>query len=58
MRQEVNRSVVLLGPRRFGKTILIYPAIQDLLDIYGVSGRDILYVSLEIPLYTGLMLEG
>ncbi len=54
---EVNRAVVLLGPRRVGKTILVHHAIQDLLDNHGVSGRDILYASLETPLYTGLSLE-
>lgn len=54
---DVNRAVVLLGPRRVGKTILVYHAIQDLMDRQGVSGRDILYVSLETPIYTGLTLE-
>ena len=55
---EVNRAVVLLGPRRVGKTILVYHNIQNLIDQQGVSGRDILYVSLETPLYTGASLEG
>jgi hypothetical protein len=55
--EGVNRAVVLLGPRRVGKTILVYHAIQELMDQQGVSGRDILYVSLETPLYTGLSLE-
>lgn len=53
---EVNRAVVLLGPRRVGKTILVYHTIQEMMDRGGVSGRDILYVSLETPLYTGLAL--
>lgn len=57
VREEVSRAVVLLGPRRVGKTILVYHAIQDLMDKQGVSGRDIMYVSLETPLYTGLSLE-
>jgi predicted AAA+ superfamily ATPase len=55
--EGVNRAVVLLGPRRVGKTILVYHAIDDLMVRRGVSGRDILYVSLETPLYTGLSLE-
>lgn len=57
VREEVHRAVVLLGPRRVGKTILVYHAIQDFMDRHGVSGRDILYVSLETPIYTGLSLE-
>lgn len=56
--EGVNRAVVLLGPRRVGKTILVYHTIQELMENQGVSGRDILYVSLETPLYTGLSLEG
>ncbi len=54
---EVNRALVLLGSRRVGKTILVYHAIQDLMDRQSVSGRDILYVSLETPMYNGLSLE-
>lgn len=53
----VNRAVVLLGPRRVGKTVLVYHAIQALLD-EGVSGRNILYISLETPIFTGLTLDG
>jgi len=54
---EVNRAVVLLGPRRVGKTIMVYHAIQWLMDEAGISGRDILYLSLETPIYSGLALE-
>jgi predicted AAA+ superfamily ATPase len=54
---DLRRAVVLLGPRRVGKTILAYHAIQALMDEGGISGRDILYVSLETPIYTGLSLE-
>lgn len=55
--EGVNRAVILLGPRRVGKTILVYHTIQDLMENRRVSGRDILYVSLETPLYSGLALE-
>jgi hypothetical protein len=54
---DVNRAVVLLGPRRVGKTILAYHCIQTLLDEGTAVGRDILYLSLETPLFTGLSLE-
>lgn len=54
---EIQRAVVLLGPRRVGKTILVYHTIQEMMDRGGVSGRDILYVTLETPLYTGLSLD-
>lgn len=43
-----QRAVLLLGPRRVGKTIMVFHAIDALLRA-GVAGRDILYVSLETP---------
>lgn len=53
---KVSRAVVLIGPRRVGKTVMLTHAIQDLLD-RGVVGSDILYVSLDTPLYSGRSLE-
>jgi uncharacterized protein len=52
----VRRAVVLLGPRRVGKTVMVYQAVQMLLDA-GVLNTSILYLSLETPVYTGLRLE-
>lgn len=53
---SVNRSVILLGPRRVGKTVMILQVILGLLN-GGTSGSDILYISLDRPLYNGLTLE-
>lgn len=53
---SINRAVVLMGPRRVGKTVMIYHTIKRLLDSK-VSPTNILYVSLETPIYTGLSLE-
>jgi uncharacterized protein len=55
-RRSPRRAVVLMGPRRVGKTVMINQAIQALLD-GGVAGNAILYVSLDTPLYTGLWME-
>ena len=52
----VNRALILLGPRRVGKTVLVFQTIQHLIDS-GVDPREILYVSLETPIFTGLALE-
>lgn len=52
----VHRAVLLMGPRRVGKTILVSHAIHALLED-GVAGRDILYVSLETPSLIGLSLD-
>jgi len=53
---SAKRAVVLMGPRRVGKTVMIEQAIQSLLDD-GVSATSILYVSIDHPVYTGKGLE-
>ena len=53
---SISRAVVLMGLRRVGKTVMVYHAIQRLLN-EGVEGNRILYLSLETPLYTGIALE-
>ncbi|MGA1409875.1 MAG: ATP-binding protein [Prochlorotrichaceae cyanobacterium] len=53
---SVRRAIVLMGPRRVGKTVMLYHSIRMLLDS-DVRAENILYVSLETPIYTGLSLE-
>ena len=53
---SVNRAVVLLGPRRVGKTVMVHHAIHQLLE-QGIEAGRILYLSLDTPVYTGLGLE-
>jgi hypothetical protein len=53
----VQRAVVLLGPRRVGKTVMVLHAIDALLRRPDVQGQDILYLSLETPIYTHLSLD-
>lgn len=54
--KDIKRAVILMGPRRVGKTVLVYHAIQELLD-KKISGQNIVYLSIETPIYTGLSLE-
>lgn len=54
--QDVRRAVLLMGPRRVGKTVLLHHIIQDLLTA-GVSPTEICYVSVDHPLYNGCSLE-
>ncbi len=53
---EVSRAIVLIGPRRVGKTVMTKQIIEALL-ADGVAGTDIFYLSLETPLYSGRALE-
>ena len=52
-RSGVQRAVVLMGPRRVGKTVLIHHTIDRLLRS-GVNAHQICYVSVDHPIYTGL----
>jgi hypothetical protein len=50
--ESPRREVVLLGPRRVGKTFLIHHAIQALLD-RGISKDRILYAQIDNPVFVG-----
>ena len=51
-----RREVILLGPRRVGKTFLIHHSIAQLI-AEGVDPLQILYLSIDNPLYVGRSLE-
>lgn len=53
---SVRRAQVLMGPRRVGKTVLLYHTIQGLLD-YGILPQNISFVSVETPIYNNIGLE-
>lgn len=55
--EKPHREVVLLGPRRVGKTYLIHHTIGHLTEKEAVSPSQILYLQLDNPLYVGLSLE-
>ena len=54
--RSVRRALILMGPRRVGKTVMVFQAIHDLLAA-GVPGRKVFYLSMETPLYSGLRLD-
>ena len=54
--QDVRRAVVLMGPRRVGKTVMIHHAIQALLHD-GASPTSVCYLSVDHPIYNGLSIE-
>lgn len=53
---DVRRSVILLGPRRVGKTVLIQQLIGKML-ADGASKESMFFASLDRPLYNGISLE-
>ncbi|WP_174301607.1 AAA family ATPase, partial [Caulobacter sp. S45] len=54
--KEINRAVILLGPRRVGKTVMTQHLIQQLIRD-GTNPKRILYVSIDTPTYTGQSLQ-
>lgn len=52
----VHRATVLMGPRRVGKTVMLYHTIQQLIS-EGVPPQKILYASIETPIYNNIALE-
>lgn len=54
---ETRRAVLLLGPRRVGKTWLMQHAVQRLLREKAVLSKDIVFVSVDVPVYHGTSLE-
>lgn len=48
----VRRAVILLGPRRVGKTVLLHHVVQRLLN-HGVAPAKICLISVDHPLYNG-----
>ena len=54
--KTIKRAVVLMGPRRVGKTVMIFHTIQHLL-ASGLDPKNICYLSVETPIYTNIGLE-
>jgi predicted AAA+ superfamily ATPase len=53
---EVRRAVLLMGPRRVGKTVLLHHVIQKLLSD-SVPAPDLCYISVDHPIYNNRGLE-
>lgn len=54
--KDVQRALVLMGPRRVGKTVMLYHFVQKLLQ-EGISPKRILFITIENPIYNHLSLE-
>ena len=53
---QVRRSVILMGPRRVGKTVMLFHCIQKLIED-GVNPQKIIYLSIDTPIYNNIGLE-
>ncbi len=53
---DLRRALILMGPRRVGKTVMMYHTIQRLIED-GVPAQNIIYISVETPIYNKIYLE-
>lgn len=54
--KNVHRAVIMMGPRRVGKTVILYQSIYRLL-ASGVNPQQIFFVSLDTPMFVNMPLE-
>ena len=54
--KEVRRAIVLMGPRRVGKTVILHHLVQDLLE-KGKDPKRIVFITIENPIYNNISLE-
>jgi predicted AAA+ superfamily ATPase len=54
---EVKRAVVLMGPRRVGKTVLMHHTIHGLLKDKKIKNDRVCFINIENPLYLNIALE-
>lgn len=54
--KKVQRALVLMGPRRVGKTVMLFHSIQQLID-EKVNPQKIFFVGIDNPIYVHLSLE-
>jgi len=54
--RDVRRGVILMGPRRVGKTVMLYHTVAQLIKD-GVDPQKIIYLSIDTPIYNNIALE-
>ena len=56
LQRDPKRALVLMGPRRVGKTVILFQSIQKLIN-NGTDPKTICYVDMQTPLLHGFTLE-
>ena len=54
--KNVRRALVLMGPRRVGKTVMLFHSIQELLN-ENIKPQKIFFIGIDNPIYVHLGLE-
>ncbi|MFV0192984.1 ATP-binding protein [Empedobacter falsenii] len=53
---DIRRAVVLMGPRRVGKTVMMFHTIDELIK-EGIDPKKIFFIGIDNPIYINLGLE-
>jgi len=56
LQQAIRRAVVLMGPRRVGKTVMLHHLIQEMI-VSGINPLKIIFITIENPIYNNIPLE-
>lgn len=56
LERSIRRAVVLMGPRRVGKTVMLYHTVHDLIE-KGIDPKKIIFITIENPIYNQIGLE-
>lgn len=56
LERSIKRALVLMGPRRIGKTVMLFHCIENLLKD-GINPQKIFFVGIDNPIYVNLGLE-
>ena len=54
--RDIRRAVVLMGPRRVGKTVMLFHLVEDLIQ-NGTNPKKIIFITIENPIYNNISLE-
>ena len=54
--RSIKRALVLMGPRRVGKTVMLFHSIEDLIK-NGVNPQKLFFIGIDNPIYVNLSLE-
>lgn len=54
--RDIRRAVVLMGPRRVGKSVMLYHMVQDMIE-NGADPMKIIFITIENPIYNNIGLE-
>ena len=54
--KDVRRAVVLMGPRRVGKTVMLFHTVEDMI-LSGINPQKIIFITIENPIYNNISLE-